>query len=240
MVASVVVLPLPVGPVTTIMPCGSASSLRQLAPRRARERPSLRDVEQAAVLRQQADHGRLAVLRRHGGDADVEFGARDAQPRGAVLRQPPLGDVEAGQDLDARDQRLRQRAGAASASARSRPSTRMRTTRPVRNGSMWMSVARSSTAFSSRSLTRAHDRRAAREVAQAFDVVVGARDAARRRSASARRLVLAEPLRRARSRCPRTRRPRSSTGPPSTISAARTAAASVGSATTSREPAVGR
>ncbi len=33
------------------------------------------------------------------------------EPRRAVLRQPPLGDVEAGQNLDARDQRLRQRFG---------------------------------------------------------------------------------------------------------------------------------
>ena len=37
--------------------------------------------------------------------------------------------------------------------ARSRPSTRMRTMRPDRNGSIWMSLARSSTAFSSKSFT---------------------------------------------------------------------------------------
>ena len=36
-VASVVVLPLPVGPVTTIMPCGSVSSRRKLASSRGRE-----------------------------------------------------------------------------------------------------------------------------------------------------------------------------------------------------------
>ena len=37
--------------------------------------------------------------------------------------------------------------------ARNSPSTRMRTTRPDRNGSTWMSVARSSAAFSRRSFT---------------------------------------------------------------------------------------
>ena len=110
MVASVVVLPLPVGPVTTIMPCGS---IKQLAQHRLvmRREAELADFEQAAVARQKADHGGFAVLRRHGGDADVEFGARDAHARGAVLRQAALGDVEAGQNLDARDQRRRQHAG---------------------------------------------------------------------------------------------------------------------------------
>ena len=49
MVASVVVLPLPVGPVTTIMPCGSASSRLQLR-LVARRKAELGDVEQAAVL----------------------------------------------------------------------------------------------------------------------------------------------------------------------------------------------
>ena len=39
------------------------------------------------------------------------------------------------------------------ATARSKPSTRMRTTRPLRNGSIWISLARSSMAFSSMSLT---------------------------------------------------------------------------------------
>ena len=42
MVASVVVLPLPVGPVTTIKPCGSASSRRRIFSSR-REQPELGD-----------------------------------------------------------------------------------------------------------------------------------------------------------------------------------------------------
>src|SRR5580704_2910188 len=76
MVASVVVLPLPVGPVMTIMPCGSASS--------------------RAIFRQQAQHGRFAVLGRHGGDADIDLAAADVLAGGAVLRQPALGDVKTG------------------------------------------------------------------------------------------------------------------------------------------------
>ncbi len=58
-----------------------------------RDEAELADLEQAAVARQQADDGAFAVLRRHGGDADIEFGAADANPRRAVLRQPPLRDV---------------------------------------------------------------------------------------------------------------------------------------------------
>ena len=71
MVASVVVLPLPVGPVMMIMPCGSCSSRdqRRLVARREAE---LRDVSRPRSLRQQADHGGLAVLGRHGGDADID------------------------------------------------------------------------------------------------------------------------------------------------------------------------
>ena len=110
MVASVVVLPLPVGPVMTIMPCGSFSSRRSLASS-ARRKAELVDDQQPAILRQHADHRGFAVLGRHDGDADVDVGSADAQPRGAVLRQPPLGDVEAGDDLDAGNHGLRQHAG---------------------------------------------------------------------------------------------------------------------------------
>ena len=92
--------------------------------------------------------------------------------------------------------------------ARSRPSTRMRTTRPVRNGSMWMSVARSSTAFSSRSLTArttgAPLARSRRLSTSSSARAVAASSASRRRTRRPRRAA-----RRARSRCPRTRRPRS-------------------------------
>ena len=152
MVASVVVLPLPVGPVMTIMPCGSFNSRRSVVSSAARK-SELFDDQQPAILGQDTDDRGFAVLGRHDRDTDVDVGAPDPQPRRAVLRQPPFGDVEAGDDLDAGDHGLRQHAGG----RRDRPQQAVdracRTTRPVGNGSMWMSLARSSTAFSSRSLT---------------------------------------------------------------------------------------
>ena len=174
MVASVVVLPLPVGPVTTIMPCGSSSSLRS-SRLVMREQAELADFQQAAVARQQADHGGFAVLRRHGGDAHVELGARDAHARGAVLRQAALRDVEAGQDLDARDQRRRQHAGrrrhraqqAVDAHAHHEPGAER----------LDVDVGRAQLHRALEQIVHgAHDRRAARKIAQALDVVVGARD----------------------------------------------------------------
>ena len=53
-----------------------------------RREAELADLEQAAVARQQADHGGLAVLRRHDGDADVELGARR---RARAPRRPAAG-----------------------------------------------------------------------------------------------------------------------------------------------------
>ena len=78
--------------------------------------------------------------------------------------------------------------------ARSKPSTRMRTTRPLRNGSMWMSVARSSMARSSRSLTARTTGAPLARSRKDLDVVVGAR---RGRLVAVGRgfVVLAEPLR---------------------------------------------
>ena len=49
----------------------------------------------------------LAVCGRHGGDTHVEIEAADPRPGAAVLRQPPFGDVETGQNLHARDDRTR-------------------------------------------------------------------------------------------------------------------------------------
>ena len=147
MVASVVVLPLPVGPVMTIMPCGSCSSCASLR-LVVRRQAELADVEQAAIARQQADHGGFAVLRRHGGDADVDLGLA----RRAARAAPSCGSRRSAMLRPARIlMREISACGSASAgagTARSRPSTRMRTTSPLRNGSMWMSLARSSIALS--------------------------------------------------------------------------------------------
>ena len=61
--------------------------------------------ESSALLVEQAQHHAFAVAagqRRH---AHVDRAAAQAQQDAAVLRQPFLGDVEVGHDLDARDQR---------------------------------------------------------------------------------------------------------------------------------------
>ena len=97
------------GPVMTIMPCGKSSARRIARSSRGRK-PELRDLEQAAVARQQANDGGFAVLGRHAWRRGRRSRRAPTFSRArAVLRQPPLGDVEAGENLDARDQRLRRR-----------------------------------------------------------------------------------------------------------------------------------
>ena len=71
-------------------------------------KPELCEIERDAALVEDPHHDRLAVHRRHRRDAQVDLLALDAQPDAAVLRQPALGDVEVGHDLDPRDHRRRQ------------------------------------------------------------------------------------------------------------------------------------
>jgi hypothetical protein len=63
------------------------------------------------LLAQQPDHHRLAVHRRHRRDPRVGLHPLQADAATAVLRLAPLGDVHAGQDLDAGDQRPLDRLG---------------------------------------------------------------------------------------------------------------------------------
>ncbi len=77
--------------------------------------------------------------------------------------------------------------------ARSKPSTRMRTISPERNGSMWMSVARSSTAFSNRSLTARTTGAPLARSRSEFDIVLALR-ARRLADLGDGRLVFAEAL----------------------------------------------
>ena len=56
-------------------------------------------------LVEHAEHDLLAVDRRQNRDAQIEIFSRHAHAHAAVLRQPALGDVEVGHDLDARDHR---------------------------------------------------------------------------------------------------------------------------------------
>ena len=100
-------MPLPVGPVTRSMPCGAASACRQLGLQLGPE-AEIGEVAALGALVEDADDQALAVHRGCRGDAQVDPAAEQGQPRAAVLRQAALGDVELGQDLDARDHRGRQ------------------------------------------------------------------------------------------------------------------------------------
>src|SRR5437763_6965050 len=55
---------------------------------------------------QEADRNALAVDRRHGRDPEVEVPFIDPDPRPAVLRQSPFGDIEVRQYFDARNDRF--------------------------------------------------------------------------------------------------------------------------------------
>ena len=161
------------------MPCGIASSRVITLSSRARE-PELAHLQQAAVARQQADDGALAMLRRHGRDADVDLAASDADARRAVLRQAPLGDVEAGENLDARDQRLRRDAVRRRQRAQQAVDAHAHHEPGAERLDMDVAGAQIDRALQE-IVERAHHRRAAGEIAQALDVVVGLlRDAAAR------------------------------------------------------------
>ena len=104
-----VVLPEPVGPVTSTMPYGSLMNLRNLSsissskPRTSRRR--LLNSEFIDSLSRMRMTRVLAVRGGDDGDAEVDGAAGDAQLEAAVLRHALLGDVELGHDLDARDDR---------------------------------------------------------------------------------------------------------------------------------------
>ena len=110
------------------------------------------------------------MLHRHDGDADIDVGAADAQPRGAVLRQPAFGNIEIGDDLDARNHGLRQHAGR----RRHRPQQAVDTHANHEPGlkRLDMNVAGAQLdGFFQQIVDGANHRRAARKVAQALDVV---------------------------------------------------------------------
>ena len=172
MVASVVVFPLPVGPVTTIIPCGSCNNRASL-PSSAGRQAELVDREQAAVFRQQTDHRRFAMLRRHDRNANVEIRFRNTKARRPILRQAPFGDVKARQYLDARNHRLRRHAGR----RRHGPQQAVDPHANHQRGSerLDVNVARAQLQrLFQQIINRAYDRSAACEIAQAVDVIIGA------------------------------------------------------------------
>jgi hypothetical protein len=113
----------------------------------------------------------LAVLRRHGGDTDIDLSPSDPRPCGAVLRQPAFRDVKSGQDLDTGDDGLRRRIAW----------KRHGTEDPVnphshdKPGPEWLDVDVARSQFH-RALEHIVDRpdhgSSARQIAQAVDVVI--------------------------------------------------------------------
>jgi hypothetical protein len=93
-------LPEPVGPVTSRMPCGLLISLSRICASRSSPAPA-GPCPACRWTHEQAQADALAVDRRHGGHAHVDFLAVDAQADAAVLRQALLGDVHVAHDLDA-------------------------------------------------------------------------------------------------------------------------------------------
>ena len=114
------VLPLPVGPVTSTMPFGRSSACGQLRDHRRRQ-AELREIERDRVAVEHAQHQGFAVQRRDGGNAEIDLLAAHRQLDAAVLRQAPLGDVERAMILMRETIAAASRAGGLSVSC-SRPS----------------------------------------------------------------------------------------------------------------------
>ena len=68
-------------------------------------------IESARLLDQDADDHRLTVKRRHCGNAEVRLLSPDARTGAPVLRQTSLGDIQAGEDLHARNDGARHPSG---------------------------------------------------------------------------------------------------------------------------------
>ena len=93
-----------------MMPFGSAIRRCRLACVAVVE-AKLGEVELDPGPVENSHHDAFAEHRRQGRDADVDLDAADHGLDAAVLRQPPLGDIELGHDLYARGQRSPQRRG---------------------------------------------------------------------------------------------------------------------------------
>ena len=97
-------MPLPVGPVDEHDAVRARDHLAEQLERVAGH-AEFGERDAAVLLVEQAEHDALAAQRRHGRDAHVDLAILQPQPDAAVLRQPPLGDVQLGHDLEAADDR---------------------------------------------------------------------------------------------------------------------------------------
>ncbi len=73
--------------------------------RMLRRHLQLVELQQAGVLRQQTHDDRLAVLGRHRRDTNVDRGVAQLDGEATVLWQALLGNIQAGHQLEAQDQR---------------------------------------------------------------------------------------------------------------------------------------
>ena len=137
----------------------------------ARRQPDLAELFDAFRVLQQAKDGRLAERGRHGGDADVSVKISDSNSASTILRQAPLGDVERGQNFDARDNGARQLGG-------KRAHRRQNAVNPNAHPDavadrLQMDVRRAAFERELDDLVDCtHDRRAAGKIAQRFDRIL--------------------------------------------------------------------
>ena len=176
---------------TAIKPCGRSSRRSELL-FVARREPELRDVEQSAVARQQADDRGFAVLGRHGGDAEVDLGPRKAQARRAVLRQAAFRDVETGENLDARNERLREHVSGRSRRAQKTIHPHAHRQPVAKRFDVNVAGAQLHRLFH-QVVDSAYDRRPAGEVPQIVDVLFRAADVASLNAARSR-IIGVEPV----------------------------------------------
>ena len=85
-------LPLPVGPVTRMMPLGAWMFWRKALEHVLGE-AQVFEVQRDAAGVEHADDGLLAVGGGEGAHAEVDLAAFEHHVDAAVLRQPPLADV---------------------------------------------------------------------------------------------------------------------------------------------------
>ena len=98
-----VVLPLPVGPVTRMMPLVRERS-RSMEVTCCVDKPISEREMTPRLLVEKTQHHPLTEKGGDDGDADVHVAAGHDNPEPAVLGEPLFGDIEAGHDLDAGNQ----------------------------------------------------------------------------------------------------------------------------------------